>query len=254
MRKYGVEVWKGMKVAEYALYVIDLIVAGDMEWKGEHDREEFYHRAQDEPKILAALESNKGRRVHLFAKKVFEYLMDPKEEPAFDVDPDIEIPCDALLKWLNDHKVQPILTEQVVWTLAHGGYAGQVDAILYVDNHLLTTELKSTNKIWHDADLQVCAYDLAFNTMPDTGIKTEGAAVLRLDKTSGQPEFRYYSKKEIEILTKEYRHWCAIWYTHKEFRDYVRELKDSGEFNKLQEISYNPGPEGSTGWEGPDPF
>lgn len=106
--------------------------------------------------------ANRGSRVH---KWIEDYFAGDEYPP----DPDIRGHIAQFRKWLEDHKVEPILSEV---TLYGDGYAGTCDLIAKVDGILTTIDFKTSKTIQPSMFFQLAAYAAA-----DTGVTDDGKEV-----------------------------------------------------------------------------
>lgn len=124
----------------------------------------------------------------------------------------------AFLEWEKEHITKWFCSEMIV--VSHDyGFAGQLDAIAEMRDDKTSTELvrlldfKSSSGFYSGYGKQLCLYRTAINEMIRRKIKVErdgpnlitkhhnwdlppikGIGILRLDKTTGAPEFRNYDK------------------------------------------------------------
>jgi len=174
-----------------------------------------------------------GTYVHEAAEAIFRAMLEnsPLEIP---IDEDIEKPVKALLTWIKDNDVNPVLVEQQVWAYLPGieseederspeeklGYAGRLDLVAHVNGKLTTIDHKAAKGIYEDGPLQVASYDYAYDDMVENGIlnapgPTEASAILRLDKETGFPEYREYSKELTIEYFREFKWHCCAWHEER---------------------------------------
>lgn len=119
----------------------------------------------------------------------------------------------AFWDWEKDNHVEwiesesPIVSETI-------GYAGTLDAIAKVNGIVTCIDFKSSKAIYDEYIMQVCAYgyarrDMVGNYSINTGsgdevrnynpIEIDAVGILRLDKTTGMPEWKMiHDQKKIE--------------------------------------------------------
>ena len=95
----------------------------------------------------------------------------------------------AFLEWVDIHKVKPIATEQTVY---NDMSAGTLDFVGWVDGHVTVIDFKSSKAIYPEHRIQTAAYRSMWNLRLDQ--EATRNAILRLDKTSGFPEYKDVSK------------------------------------------------------------
>ena len=164
-----------------------------------------------------------GTYVHEAAEAIFRAMLEnsPLDIP---IDEDIERPVTALLAWIRENDVVPVLVERQVWAMLPGidvwGYAGRLDLVAYVKGKLTTIDHKAAKGIYEDGPLQVASYDYGYNDMVENGIletpgPTEASAILRLDKETGLPEYREYSKELTMEYFREFKWDCCAWHEER---------------------------------------
>lgn len=97
----------------------------------------------------------------------------------------------AFLKWQYEHAITWIKSEMQVVSHTYG-YAGTLDAICIYEGRKYVIDFKTSSGFWDSYRLQIAAYRHAAE---EGGHKTEGTGILRLDKKTGQPEFKDYSER-----------------------------------------------------------
>ena len=171
-----------------------------------------------------------GTYSHELAHEMFLRMIE-NEEIEIPIDPDIVKPAEALLKWIADNDVTPVLSEQKVFGSIMASdfgldgtpeifYIGKLDVKSFVNNRLLIIDLKAAKGIYNDHPIQVAAYDYAHNQMVENGLlegpQTEGTAILRLDKETGFPEFVEYNREQTDEYFQCFAHLCG--YVHMDRR------------------------------------
>ena len=99
------------------------------------------------------------------------------------------------MKWKDDNDVKPIYLEQ---TVSSKYWAGTLDFLGWYNGKLYVIDWKSSKSFYPEMRYQIAAYRSA---APRHGV--EGCAVLRLDKLTGLPEFKDYSKtyeKDLKVF------------------------------------------------------
>jgi len=207
--------------------VIDKLMSGQLTLQAlkSMNRYMLYKEAQAYHKRVSQEAKDIGTRVHEVAEKIFRFLLiNPGEELDITVDEDIEKPVNALIEWIGDHDVRPTDMELYVWSDEFGGYAGTMDVRAYVDGLRTTIDLKAAKGIYEDAPLQVASYDFAYRErFPKMG--SDGAAILRLDKVGGFPEYRFYPPDEVEYYINEFGFLCSIWHIQRTRKEYLSNKK-----------------------------
>ncbi len=154
----------------------------------ETDLESVLHNAAIEWKNARDEAADIGTEIHTLIHKYIKFGKDA----AGVLRPEVENGFLAFLDWEKDHKVQWISTELPVVSRVHG-FAGTLDAICLFDGKKYLIDFKSSKGFYDGYDMQLAAYRLG---AAELGHQTEGCGILRLDKESGQPEWKDYSDKQ----------------------------------------------------------
>jgi len=92
----------------------------------------------------------------------------------------------AFLDWAQEHKLRPIELEKTVYG---SRWAGTLDIVCEYDNKIFVIDWKTSKRFYmSEMGAQIAAYR---SCVPEA----EGCGILRLDKTTGQPEFKDFSKR-----------------------------------------------------------
>ena len=110
--------------------------------------------------------------------------------------PEVEHGFLAFLEWERIHGVKWIKSEMPIVSKVHG-YAGTLDAICIYEGRPYVIDFKSSKSFYDTFGLQIAAYRKAAEEM---GHRVEGTGILRLDKMTGDPEWRDYSKDYAQDL------------------------------------------------------
>ena len=104
-----------------------------------------------------------------------------------------------------------------VTTESDWGFAGTLDLVAYVNGKLTTIDHKAAKGIYRDSPPQVASYDYAYNFMVERGLikgeQTEGSAILRLDKETGFPDYRSYSREQTDEQFGVFVGLCITWHS-----------------------------------------
>jgi hypothetical protein len=106
--------------------------------------------------------------------------------------PEVENGFLAFLDWEKEHKIKWISTELQVVSRVHG-FAGTLDAICLFNGKKYLIDFKSSKGFYDGFDMQLAAYRIG---AAELGHPTEGCGILRLDKTTGDPEWKDFSDKQ----------------------------------------------------------
>jgi hypothetical protein len=95
----------------------------------------------------------------------------------------------AFLEWERAHGVKWIKSEFQIVSNVHG-YAGTLDAICIYEDRPYVIDFKSSKGFYDTFGMQIAAYRKAAEEM---GHEVQGTGILRLDKVTGDPEWKDYS-------------------------------------------------------------
>lgn len=94
----------------------------------------------------------------------------------------------AFLEFADEHKLEPIELEKRIFMK---NWCGMLDFYGKFDGQLYVLDWKSSKGFYRDMRIQVAGYRGA---MQELGYQVDGHGVVRLDKETGHPEFKDYSK------------------------------------------------------------
>ncbi len=122
--------------------------------------------------------------------------------------PEVEKGFLAFLEWEKQHGVKWLKSEM---TVSHESlcFAGTLDAICEFEGKSYVVDFKSSNGFYDTFGMQIAAYHGAVLSMGET---VEGCGILRLDKKTGEPEWKDYSKRQ----DRDYKAFCRLldyWYS-----------------------------------------
>jgi len=108
--------------------------------------------------------------------------------------PEVENAFLAFLEWEKQNVSKWFWSEKSVHSEKYG-YAGTADGLAeFLDGRIMLIDFKSSKGFYDGYDMQICAYRNAVEENED--IKIDGQGVLRLDKLTGEPEFKEYPEYE----------------------------------------------------------
>lgn len=119
----------------------------------------------------------------------------------------------AFLEWERAHGVKWLKSEFQIVSHVYG-YAGTLDAICIYEDRPYVIDFKSSKGFYDTFGMQIAAYRLAAEEM---GHKVEGTGILRLDKVTGDPEWKDYSKT-YDRDQAAFLKLLEFWYTAKKRR------------------------------------
>jgi hypothetical protein len=95
----------------------------------------------------------------------------------------------AFLEWEKVHGVKWLQSEMQVASRIYG-YAGTLDAICIYEDRPYVIDFKSSKSFYDTFGMQIAAYR---NAAVEMGHTIDGMGILRLDKGTGEPEWKDYS-------------------------------------------------------------
>lgn len=131
-----------------------------------------------------------GTEVHDYCEEFIKQVID-KSEYAISASPPVERAFGAFLKWDEAVKPKYIASEMTVHSDTHK-YAGTLDCVCRLDGKLYIIDFKTSKKHYPKNAVQLAAYKMAYEEM--TGLDVEGVGVLRLDKVTGEYDWKDYTK------------------------------------------------------------
>ena len=103
----------------------------------------------------------------------------------------------AFLEWADEHKVKH---DKVEFTVTDFKYsAGTLDFVGWIDDKYTVVDFKSSKAIYPEYRYQIAAYRYMYN-LDINNPTVHNSGILRLDKETGFPEYKDYSKKYDEDL------------------------------------------------------
>jgi hypothetical protein len=121
----------------------------------------------------------------------------------------------AFLEWENQNSVEWLKSEFLVY---HEKlcFAGTVDALCIINGRITIIDFKSSKGFFDGYDLQVTGYLIAYMSMQDSfSLEKPDLGILRLDKETGQPEYKDYTKK---YKPEAFNHLVNYFYAYKKRR------------------------------------
>ena len=97
----------------------------------------------------------------------------------------------AFLEWESKNHVQWLKSELTLYSTQYG-YAGTCDAIAVINGFKYLIDFKTSKAIYDEYRMQLAAYKQG--ALETLGEPLENFAILRLDKETGEPEFKDVTK------------------------------------------------------------
>lgn len=129
-----------------------------------------------------------GTEIH----NLIEVYIKSGKDAVGELKPEVENGFIAFLEWEKENIDEWIESEMIVHD-SDNCYAGTLDAIAKLRNgKIYVIDFKSSKGFYSGYDMQVSGYRHAWEKM--TSQLADGMGILRLDKITGLPEFKDYSK------------------------------------------------------------
>jgi hypothetical protein len=165
-----------------------------------------------------------GTRVHAWIEAYYRHkILGGSLSPLVtDLAEDMKKPVEAFLKWDNEFQFQPIHIEHMVWSCGialpggdaedekYRGYAGSYDGYGMTTRGITLKDVKVATGHWPEGVLQLGGYSYAQAEM--TGEIAEQHLILRLDKITGMPDPKWYTKNEINQGIKRFLALTIYWW------------------------------------------
>lgn len=187
------------------------------------DVEEYFKSSKYAYKEVSEEALDIGSQVH----DIIEQYIKQGKDAIGDLKDEVAAGFYAFLEWEEENIEEWVSSEESVYSLRFG-YAGTLDArAKFKDGRLMTVDFKTSKRIYDEYAMQIAAYDYAVEEM--TGIKSDGVGVLRLDKETGIPEWKDFTKKRERSL-HSFLALLQFYYLQKDRRlknnPFVKEIKE----------------------------
>lgn len=213
--------------------LIDRIISGEitLEQLRELDTVEIVKDAKKYHKQKKEQAGGIGSRAHHKIQDFVSEIMFGGKEVEIEIEEDIEIPFKAFMKWWDENNVIPLAMEHTVWSQAAGGYAGTLDLLAYINKPLYVLDFKTGKYIYDDQPMQLASYFYAAVERPVLkGLIPEEAAILRLDKETGMPEFHHIPQSQLIIEQQKFLRLVEFWHLNEKVKEIKKSIK-KGEKN-----------------------
>lgn len=150
-----------------------------------------------------------GTRVHRLIEtyiksQPYQHLLDDQTKTAFQ----------AFLDWENKYQFSLVRSEQSVWSKR--GYAGTLDCACYLTppksktSKLYVVDFKTSKSIYREHILQLASYKYAYEE--NTKEVVRGVGILRLDGSTGLPDWKDIPLRQISKAYKEFLCLTKLWH------------------------------------------
>jgi len=156
-----------------------------------------------------------GTTAHNLIERYIKY----GDMPDSNVNEKAKTAFEAFREWEREHNVEFIESELTVISKSHG-YAGTLDLLCKLDGKETVVDFKTSKDFYAGYGKQIAAYKFACVEMKLCG-SDANIGVLRIDKETGMPEYKDYSKDFLRKLDSFVK-LTAFYYADK-----VRRLKNN---------------------------
>lgn len=234
LMKHGLIPWAAGQAVERIRPVLEMLKNG-MISVSDLDIEDVLAKAKKEHKEVKEAGADTGNKMHEFIANYYRMLrngggLDMVRQSLRAVidgtgQPKIFKAWDAFLKWDDYYCPQAILVEYPVFSSKL--FAGRLDfyGTLKPHDRYFVIDWKSANSIYEETALQIAAYSTA---LMETNADVQGIAgwgCLRLDKESGEPEWREYSGPEIASAAARFLRLVEYWHLTNNWKQSVSKEK-----------------------------
>jgi len=168
--------------------------------------------AKTEWKNISKEALNIGSEVH---ELIEQYIKGFKDTEPKETKPEVLNAFNAFLEWEKENIEEWIECEKTIFHPVHC-YAGTLDATAKLKNgKYYVIDFKTSTGFYGGYDLQIAAYRHAYEE--EMYIQMDGMGILRLDKKTGLPEWKDYSKV-YEQKKDAFIHLVNFWYADKNRR------------------------------------
>lgn len=116
---------------------------------------------------------------------------------------DLQKPFSAFLDWIENKDFRILDTEKIIYSKRHH-YAGTLDIRCLLNRKKYIIDLKTSSRIYDEMLLQLCGYKNAYEEINED--KGHRIGILRLDKLTGEPEWKEYTNKDYLKYVKAFKH------------------------------------------------
>lgn len=165
---------------------------------------QIFYAAKRQHRELKEHAADIGTRTHLLIERFL------KEQPYEDlIDEETFKPFSAFRNWLENRSFKLIDGERIVWNKKYR-VAGTVDIVGNIDGKVCLLDLKTSKAIYPEMLLQISAYRKMYEEVTNT--KIQKLSILRLDKITGNFEWKEYTIKEYRKALKMFIYLTKYWH------------------------------------------
>jgi len=237
LAKYALYFWHSKVTIEYFVETyLSKAIAGEISLDEISENiEEIVKESKNQPKKVKEEAGDLGSRTHHKVQEFIIGVIFEGKELVLEMDEDLKKPMAAFFEWWNDNHVIPIATERTVWSLRGGGYAGTLDHLWYVGSPLFVVDIKTGKRVFDDQPMQLASYFFAAIERPVLkGLIPEEAAILRLDKETGMPEFHHIPRPQLILEQEKFIRLVEFWHINQKVKEIKKSIKKGEKNGRLR--------------------
>lgn len=169
---------------------------------------QILYAAKMEHKRLKDSAASVGTRAHRLVEDYLianKYKGNPHKSKLMldNISKDLEKPFFAFLDWIEDKDFVLLDVEKIIYSKKLT-YAGTLDIRCLLNNNKYIIDLKTSAGIYDEMLLQLCGYKYAYEENNED--RGHHIGILRLDKNTGEPEWKEYTNKDYRKHIKAFKH------------------------------------------------
>lgn len=198
--------WAAGCAVDYIMANLDRLVNPS----GPHEAEGIFKNAKSAFTQKSETAKDTGTQVH----DAIERYIRTGKSPGGEICDQAQNGFLAFLEWEGKNHIVWEQSEVTLYSKAYG-FAGTADAVAVINGHRYLIDFKTAKGIYDEYRMQLAAYRLAWNE--SNFDKIENVAILRLDKETGEPEFKDVTK-DIERKEAAFLKLLDFYYAEKKRR------------------------------------
>lgn len=243
----ALEGWNQQIVADFLLKLLD---------EGRLLDHELALEAAVQNEVLKTAASDAGKEAHDYCEHFIKHELGL---PGYEHLPDMPerqeaiVGVNAFLDWWGENKIEPIASEQVVYSVKHD-FIGTLDLDAKVNGKRSIVDFKTSNGLYNGVRLQTRGYQLAREEEFGKSVYKQRWAI-RLSKFSEEEYFKKEErKKELKKLVYAKKGWEFKDYTIKPYQVFEAKLLDDEPGNMEQDLEGFMNALGLYRWDGATDF
>lgn len=169
--------------------------------EGEHTEAEveaYFEMAKDAHKLRKKEAADIGTQAHNWLEQYWRSKLFPESFKAWELPKDERVRncVQAALKWIDEHKIEPILIEKPVYSRQYR-VSGRLDKLALVDGRLAVVDWKSSKGLWPEYQFQTAAYTKFFEE-EDPETRCDDRWLVQLGKETGEFHAARFDRQSLE--------------------------------------------------------